>query len=148
MIFKTGDPVEIQGRLRVLSKVAYLYEQCRNWDKARGVYYAFVSSIEEGEATWNSSLGHYDVMCPAPVEIRGGDSRGDPRNPSSSKNRSAKRDFFCREYQKGECNQNPPHRAWVRNNFEIVEHYCSACARAKMGKLSHTPGSDSCSQPK
>ena len=25
-----------------------------------------ISSIKEGEATWNSSFDYYDMMCPAP----------------------------------------------------------------------------------
>ena len=63
-ILKTLDETEQVGRLRVLSKISYLYDQCRDWDKACSAYFAIVSSIEEGEALWSSSFGHYDIMCP------------------------------------------------------------------------------------
>ena len=32
-ILRTGDSEEMYGRLRILSKVAYLFEQCRSWEK-------------------------------------------------------------------------------------------------------------------
>ena len=63
-VLKTESVDELYRRLRVLSKVAYLYEQCKSWEKARSVYFAILSSIEEGESSWNSSFGHYDIMCP------------------------------------------------------------------------------------
>ena len=34
-----------------------------------------ISSIEEGESSWDSSFGHYDMMCPPPApeqESKGG----------------------------------------------------------------------------
>ena len=51
----------------MLSQVAYLFDQCGNWERARSAYFAIISSIEEGELEWSSSLGHYDMMCPAPM---------------------------------------------------------------------------------
>ena len=71
-ILRTGGSEEMYGRLRILSKVAYLFEQCRSWEKARAAYFAIISSIDEGEATWTSSFGHCDIMCP-PVGVMGND---------------------------------------------------------------------------
>ena len=67
-IMRTSDPIERMGRLRILSKVAYMHDQCRDWEKARGAYFAILCSIEEGEASWDSSFGHYDIMCPPRAE--------------------------------------------------------------------------------
>ena len=138
-IVKTTDPVEIFGRLRVLSKVAYLKDQCKSWDKARAVYFAIVSSIEEGEATWNSSFAHYDLMCPAvPEKVR-----SDTKFATNfGRKQTQKRDLYCREFQKGECNVQPPHKSWIRNNYEMVEHFCFPCYKEKMGKVAHVPGSE------
>ena len=86
-ISRTSEPKEHFGRLKILAKVAYLYDVCKNWEKARSVYFAIVSNIEEGETTWSSALGHYDVMCPASsrdtkVEKSGPPQGGfRPRNP-------------------------------------------------------------------
>ena len=104
-ILQSESSVEMQGRLRILSKIAYLYDQCRSWEKARATYFAILSSIEECEADWASSFGHYDVMCP-PV----GDENVTAKTEFKPKNRiQQKRDFYCREFQKGECTmQSPP----------------------------------------
>ena len=82
-ILKSEDAAEVGGRLHILSKVAYLFEQCKNWDKARSAYFAILSSIEEGEAIWTSSFGHYDLMCPAPVGDPRVDTRSDQKNAQS-----------------------------------------------------------------
>ena len=129
---------EIRGRLRILSKVAYLYDQCKNWEKARATYFAIISSIEEGEATWNSTFGHYDLMCPT-VQENKVEQKGGARNRSAPR-----REYFCKEYQKSECGLQAPHKAWIRNNYETVEHYCAPCHKQKLGKLLHTPGLEKC----
>ena len=140
-ILKADDTDELYGRLRILSKVAYMYDQCKNWDRARAVYFAIIS-IEEGKADWHSSFGHYDMMCPAPL-VDSNSTIGSEKSATKSKGVS-KKDFFCRECQKGECNLNPPHRAWVKTAYEMVEHYCVPCYKNKQGKLLHTPHSETC----
>ena len=151
-ILRTGDPIERQGRLKILAKIAYLHDQCNNWRQARETYYAIMCSIEEGDADWTSPLGLYDLMCP-PVYGSRGDNKVDrmdkvDRNPMVTKVRvgPVKKDFFCRDYQKGECNTQAPHKSWIRNNFESVDHFCATCFKAKLGKLTHVPGTESCSQ--
>ena len=145
-ILKCQSEDEVCGRLRVLSKVAYLFEQCRDWDKARGAYFAILSSIEEGEAFWGSSFGHYDIMCPPRQEEPS--STMLKAKASSQYRAPSKKDFYCREYQKGECPQNSPHKAWVRNSMESVEHFCSLCFRMKVGKQQHSPTSPECPNKK
>ena len=137
-ILKTENPAEQFGRLRVLAKIAYLYNQCGSWEKARSAYFAIVGSIEEGEAEWTNSFSHYDLMCPAPAfEYR--------EKFSSTKSKiPQKRDYFCKEYQRGDCSQPSPHRAWIRSSMEMVKHFCANCFRARFGKLTHTPGLDGC----
>ena len=145
-ISRSDSEREIFGRLKVLSKIAYLYDQCRDWEKARGAYFAIMSSIEEGEATWESSFAHYDVMCPPRYEEVGVKTEvksAAPRNRSGQK-----RDFFCKEFQKGDCNQSAPHKAWIRNSSETVEHFCITCFRAKSGKLPHGSATDDCPNKK
>ena len=141
MIARTWDTKELQGHLQILSKVAYLYEQCQSWDKARSAYFAMISSIEEGESDWDSTFGHYDMMCPPPVET-------ETKEVKQAKNSVAKREFYCHEYQKNECTFLAPHRAWVKNLYEMVEHFCFQCFKAKLGKQTHPLLSDNCPQRK
>ena len=104
-IEKTEDPVEVKGRLKLLLKVSYLYNQCDNWDRARSVYFVVLSNIEEGEATWADSFAHMDLMCPPVMtgQRQNRDRIDQPRTKSVQK-----RDFFCREFQKGECTTPAP----------------------------------------
>ena len=149
-ILRTSDGDELYGRLRVLSKIAYLFDQCKSWDKARAAYFAILSSIEEGEASWTSTFGHYDLMCPYTPHADN-DTKSDSKSINSRTTRSGtqiKKDFFCKEFQKGDCTQQSPHKAWVKNGYETVEHFCVPCFKAKMGKLQHIPNSDECSQKK
>ena len=140
-ILWTSDQSEITGRLRVLSKIAYLFNQCGSWDRARATYFAIVGSIEEGEATWSDSFNNFDLMC---LATNDSSSKSDNRGQYVQRNvrNQTKRDFFCRDFQKGECSQVAPHKSWIRSNNEWVEHFCAACFRAKLGKLSHIPGSN------
>ena len=148
-ILRTNDCDEVYGRLRILSKISYLFEQCRSWDRARSAYFAILSSVEEGEASWASSFGHYDLMCPAPATTTETKSETQKsENRANMRPKVVRKDFFCKEFQRGDCNMQSTHRAWIRNNYEIVEHYCQTCFKAKLGKLGHVPGSEGCSQTK
>ena len=143
-IIKAEDDEEKTGRLRVLSKIAYLFNQCDSWDRARAAYFAIISSIEEGEAHWSSSFGHYDMMCPAPQIVEAKEKSEGRVSQNPRPRTTPRRDFFCKEFQKGDCPQASPHRAWVRNSMETVEHFCSLCYRAKLGKQPHVPTSEQC----
>ena len=145
-IMRTQEPDEWQGRLRILLKVAYLYDICGNWERARSTYYAIVGSIEVGEAQWTSSFGYYDLMCPAPVIETKLIKQEQPR--MSHVRAPNKREFFCRDFQKGDCMQQQPHKLWIRNNLETVEHFCADCYRAKNGKQFHQPGTEKCGSTK
>ena len=145
-IIKADNPDEIFGRLKILSKIAYLHEQCRSWDKAHVAYFAILSSIEEAEADWNSSFGLYDMMCPPPLEME--TQKPYQKQPPRPRNTVPKKDFFCQEFQRGECNITDPHQAWIKNGFEQVEHFCAQCYRARQGKMHHIPGSEACTSKK
>ena len=141
-ILRTDEETEYLGRLRLLSKIAYLYDQCKDWEKARNVYFAVVSSIEEGESEWSYSFGHYDMMCPPKSEENTYNQRGEIK--THSLRTKIKKEFYCRDFQKGECTLQSPHKSWIKNTYENVEHFCLQCYKAKLGKNIHVPGSDEC----
>ena len=144
MILRTTDLEEICGRLRVLSKIAYLCDQCKSWDWARSAYFAILSSIEEGEATWSLSFGHYDMMCLAPIGNMPESKIEYRPAPSSKLKPQSKKEFFCRDFQRGDCSIPPPHKSWIKNSYENVEHFCGVCYRVKARKLTHVPGAEGC----
>ena len=146
-MIKTNDPEELFGRLRILSKIAYLFNQCGSWERARATYFAIIGSIEEGEASWSSSFVHFDLMCSLNFGQQKQDMKNEPKVVTTRTQRNpTKRDFYCREFQKDECNLNAPHKAWIRSSFETVEHFCAPCYHAKLGKQMHVPGSDGCAK--
>ena len=145
-VLRAEDWDEITGRLRMLSKIAYLYDQCRDWERARNVYFTIVSSIEEGESIWDNSFGHYDIMCPPKQEEGGAHYRFD--NKTQQAKTKPKKEFYCKEFQKGECDMTSPHRSWIRNNYEMVEHFCFPCFKVRLGKLNHSPVAENCPNKK
>ena len=58
------------------------------------------------------------------------------------------KEFYCKDFQKGECNLSSPHRSWVKLSYETVEHFCFLCFKAKMGKLPHSLITDDCPNKK
>ena len=108
-ILKMNDAEEVYGRLRILSKISYLFDQCKSWEKARAAYFAMLSSIEEGDASWSSSFGHYDLMCPAPQNDNRNDSFRQENKQQNKPRSNPKRDFFCKDFQKGECTMQNTH---------------------------------------
>ena len=122
-ILRTCDQQEREGRLQVLSKTAYLYNQCGNWGRAMATYFAIVGSIEEGEATWSSSFGHYDLMCPPAVREGRSENREETGwgAHNSETEGGPRRDFFCKDFGRNECTQQAPHRAWIVNKFQIQD---------------------------
>ena len=146
-ILKSSSEEERKGRLNILSKVAYLYDQCGSWERARAAYFAIIGSLEEGESTWDSPLGQYDMMCP-PNPSQGEGEKGEKKNQKGGTQTVQKKDYFCKDYQRGECNMQSPHRLWINNKYEQVEHYCIPCFKTKMGKLQHVPNTEQCSQKK
>ena len=148
-ILKTLHADEMVGRLKVMSKVAYLLEQCKSGEKARAVYFVILSSIEEGEATWMSSFAHFDLMCCPVINDRPTYEKSEAKMLNPFKQRTLpKHDLYCREFQKGDCQQQPPHRAWIKNGYDMVDHFCQYCYKAKLGKLMHLPGTEGCIQVK
>ena len=98
MIIKTEHVNELYGCLRIMSKIAYLYDQCKSWDRARSAHFAIISSIEEGEAGWNSSFGHYDLMCVPPLEQKS--DQYEPQGNSSLGKNNSNHDYFLQRISK------------------------------------------------
>ena len=105
-----------------LSRIAYLKDKCKSWEKAKTMYFSILMSIEEAKANWTSSFVHYDMICPAPVE-----GKETKENKTDGHNKKKHKEFYCKAYQKGECNLVAPHKAYVAAKQETVLHICRVC---------------------
>ena len=58
------DPMEKQGRLQVLCKLAHWLCKHRNWNTVRGLFEVILESIEMGESEWTDNFDHFETMIP------------------------------------------------------------------------------------
>ena len=58
------DVDQYQGRLRIMNKVAYAYDDTGNWPACRSYYAAIIVAIERGEELWTSNFRRFDHMLP------------------------------------------------------------------------------------
>ena len=69
------------------------------------------------------------------------------RNQNQNRNSDTpdSRVWFCRPYQKGDCNKPESHRAFVQGRGPVtVQHICAKCYLTDKTKSSHPENSDSC----
>ena len=72
----------------------------------RGIYTAIIESIESGEVQWQSNFSHYDVLIPKAGKTSQGQNSGksDQVDKNQTKRMEKILEWYCRDYQKGECN--------------------------------------------
>ena len=126
------DRTQAYGRLRVLEQCAYWLDKCKDWGQVRSIYTAIIESLETGEADWGSEYYHYDSLLVKAQKI-----------PEKDKPKAKKGfEYFCREYNRGECTITAPHRAWVKGEMRKVLHCCASCLRKEKEVRPH-PQTDS-----
>ena len=81
------------------------------------MYEAIIESIEMGEEEWTSDFSHYETMIPL--------TRGEIRKDKDRSNEL----YWCKPYQKGQCNEISPHMALLRPDDPPVPvlHICAHC---------------------
>ena len=117
------DP-EAEGRLCVLSLVAYWVCRSRNWPVVRGLYESIIEEVELGERTWNDDFSsHENVLAAWQPQLI-----GEPGNVSD-KGRKQQEVYWCKLYQTGSCEQHAPHMAQLRAEDPPVPvlHICAFC---------------------
>lgn len=140
------------GRLKLMSLMAHWMCRCRDWPLLRNLYDGIVESIEMGEETWTSDFSHYETMI--------------PKGPSTEKEKDKEREkvvdkkfdlkadskptklevYWCKEYQKGECNQTSPHMSQLKADEKPVPvlHICAACWQKNCKRKEHPETDTSC----
>lgn len=120
VILRSSNLDEVRARLQILQKVAYWNMQGQGWPRVRDVYMAILHSIEEGEASFDSTFGEYDQVFPV-------------RTTSTKFKPGFKREvFWCRDFNRGSCAQDSGHKAMIAGTERVVQHICAACW--KVGK--------------
>ena len=136
------DPAQILGRLRLLRRMAYAKLRGYEWSLIRKMYAAILRSIETRENTWESNFDKYEgILFRRPPY-----KREDRTTATSGTNNNKK--WFCRDWNKGNCSKNAPHKSWFGTGTSAVQrtvlHMCAICYMKDKAQKDHPEGHDSC----
>ena len=132
------DKEQMFGRLRVLECCAYWLDRSKDWTLVRGIYTAIMESIERGDENWASDFYHYDAL------VARAKSNWDKHDKGKVAQTKKAFEYYCREYNRGECTLSAPHKAWVKGENRKVLHCCAACLRKDKEIRSHMQSDLSC----
>ena len=134
------------GRLRVLSLVSHWLCRCRNWNLVRGLYEGIIEEVETGESEWGDDFTGYETMLPVGLNTNTQVSGGtlNLMNPRPMEV------YWCKKFQNGQCELNPPHMAQIKpdENLVPVLHICAACWSIHKKRWEHAEGDPACPSKK
>ena len=121
---KRGEDRE--GRLTLLCKLAYWLCKSKDWTLVRGLYEGIIESVELREADWSDDFGHYETMIPPAGWCQNMDNRRENEGVRPPKERKTEY-YWCKAYQKNNCNDRSPHMAVLRQDEPPVPvmHMCA-----------------------
>ncbi|CAH1777340.1 unnamed protein product [Owenia fusiformis] len=129
IISKNISASERQGRLNLLSKVAYAYNMKYKWAEIRDFHADVLHSIERGHIGWDDEvqiLALRDENLTTPITSSVSTSASS--NKSSSESKSLENTYFCRFFSRGECKiKEKNHMGFVNNKSVNVKHICAKC---------------------
>ena len=142
--------VERNGRMQLLKQILYLagyYE----WRGILQFYATIIHQIEMGIKAWDSDFTEERSLVLLPYALA---SRTTERQASVGKRStsssgksfdSSDRPWFCRSYQKGDCNKSAPHRGYIQGRGSVtVSHFCAKCFIVDKKQLQHPEFSETC----
>ena len=134
------DEDESQGRLRILNKIAYAYDETNNWIACREYYAAVLVAIEMQEEEWNSNFRRFELMLPRKI-VTG-------KNKNKSEVEPKKRVpevVFCKDFNKGSCVHGGAHYGKYKDENKVwLHHYCAKCLLKNKERRTHSENSDEC----
>ena len=136
IILGLNSVAEMRGRLDFLLKISHWLCRSKDWPLVKGLYEAVLESIEMGEETWFSDFSHYGSMVPGVAKQ---DNRGEVKLRSKEKTEV----FWCKMYQRINCQETSPHMAQVKPDEPLVPviHCCALCLQ-RDGKRNDHPESE------
>ena len=140
------SPSEILGRLKLLRRMAYAKLRGYEWQYIRKMYAAILRSIEARDHTWESNFDRFEAIMyrRPPLGTRDRDRERDQRQNQGN---NAKK-WFCRDWNKGNCTKNAPHKAWFGSGTNATQrtvlHMCAACYMKDKTQRDHPENNESC----
>ena len=110
------DPLEVKGRLGLMSRLSYLKHKGHAWPNLRTLYAAIVNHIEKHEASWVSDWKYIeDMVLESSIRIPGEKGVGKKVKMSQPEQ------WYCREFNRPEgCTKAVPHDANIRGRRRQV----------------------------
>ena len=135
------DPAQILGRLRLLRRMAYAKLRGYEWPLIRKMYAAILRSIEANENTWEANFDRFESILYRKTPLRREEKERGGASPSNKK-------WFCRDWNKGNCNKTAPHKAWFGSGTNAVSrtvlHICATCYMKDRTQKDHPETHESC----
>ena len=122
-ISNAEDPLEVKGRLSLMSRISYLKQKGHPWTNLRTLYAAIVNHIEKQESTWASDWRDIEDMV-LETSIRSVGEKGTGKVSKSTKGEQ----WYCGSYNRPEgCQLQLPHEATIGKRRRTVKHFCAKC---------------------
>lgn len=154
------SPDRATGRLGVLCRIAHWLCKCRDWGAVRNVFEAIIESVELGDEEWTSRFDWMESMIPPAVSVlermkkdvrEGKDQRDYAGKDRENKEGKKVGDvFWCKDYQKGQCQEKSPHMAQLKPDDKPVPvvHICAVCWQKEKKRREHQEGDENCPNSK
>ncbi len=119
-------------------------------EQARGLYFAQLSMIEQGRATWESSFAQIEAnlsVCPSLGKYgkKNGQSGQDRGLSKGSYSSNKDRVWFCRDFQRPDgCNLKSGHSVMYNGRTYAAKHICARCWQDDKKELEHSESSRDC----
>ena len=136
LIRLTLDPIEKEGRLRLMTIMGSWVNRSRDWKIVRGVYSSILRAIELGQFTWGEDFRRFEFLLL--------DTESEKPDKLGAKQRKADPVFYCYAYQKGDCRKTTPHMGRVRGEEKLVHHVCASCLTKRREQVKHPDTDPQC----
>lgn len=112
------------------------------------MYQAILRMIEDDEMPWLLPLYQFDPLMNIDYDIISGGPQKDTNKNKKWKSQKWDNDindnWFCKEYNRSECNENSPHPVQFRGTEKMAHHICAKCWKEKRERHGHPESSSEC----
>ena len=125
---------EVSARLLHL-KSLMCFSHSYPWECVLNIHNEVLMEIERGNRKWGDSFSDIEslnLLLDRKIVT------------TKSTSVSSKRVWFCSKYQRGECTEESPHMAFIRNEKRTVKHICASCYLKDGLMKKHTEFSKEC----
>lgn len=147
------DQEKAMGRLKVLCRVSHWLCKCKDWPAVKSMFEAIIESVEMGESEWTSSFDYMEGMLPPAASVLEKLREKPKEKDEKFKEKEGKKSvdvYWCKEYQKGQCNESGSHLAQLKPDEKPVwvAHICATCWQKDKKKREHQEADLECPHKK